>query len=128
MSLTLNLLLTIALQQLWGMINSLQLELHIPLFKIALPPNILTFFQALFNVMTFDFFNTSDVLQRMFSLRGESAYPAFNERFEFLGYGTTNVIYNMGLPMFFIMGYLLLLCLYGLTFGLKRAETLRVYL
>lgn len=94
------------------MINTLQFILHIPLLSITLPPNMMTFFQTLFNVITFDFYDTSPKLQYVFSLKDESDYTAYNDRFDMLGYSTSNTLYNVGMPVFFILFYLVLLTTY----------------
>jgi hypothetical protein len=39
-SLTLNLFLTMFLQQLWGLINTLQFVIHVPLLAVNVPPNV----------------------------------------------------------------------------------------
>ena len=112
--LVLNLFLTLLLQQLWSMINNLQLILHVPLFTILLPPNVMTFFQALIKVVTMDFFDMSLKLQAIFSLPDESTYEAYNDRFDLLGYSTTNTIYNLGMPVFYLMWYVVSGALYGM--------------
>ena len=42
------------------MINTLQFILHVPLFSMSLPANIMIVFQALFNMITFDYIDTND--------------------------------------------------------------------
>jgi hypothetical protein len=101
------------------MINNLQLILHVPLFTILLPPNVMSFFQALINVVSMDFFDFSPKLQAIFSLPADSTYEAFNERFDLLGYSTTNTIYNLGMPVFYMMWYVASGALYGMLFCVK---------
>lgn len=112
------------------MINTLQLILHVPLFSIDLPANAQYFLQTLFNVVTFDFLDTNPKIQYLFQLRDPEEYPAFNDRFDFLGYSTTNSLYNIGLPVFFIMLYMGMLSFYLLTllFPIKKLSPFKEWL
>jgi hypothetical protein len=94
------------------MINTLQFILHVPLLSIPLPPNVMTFFKALFNVITFDFINTDPKIQAVFALKDDDSYPPYNDKFDLLGYSTSNTLYNVGLPVFGILLYFGLLLLY----------------
>jgi hypothetical protein len=79
----------------------------------------MSFFQALINVVSMDFFDFSPKLQAIFSLPADSTYEAFNERFDLLGYSTTNTIYNLGMPVFYMMWYVASGSLYGMLFCVK---------
>jgi len=61
-SLAVNLVAFTSLQFLWGLINALQLAIHIPILDINLPPNVLVFLQTLFNIINFDLFDTESNL------------------------------------------------------------------
>lgn len=84
-----------------------------PLFTILLPPNVMSFFKALINVVSMDFFDLSPKLQAIYRLPEDSTYEAYNDRFDLLGYSTTNTIYNLGMPMFYLMWYVASGALYG---------------
>ena len=43
-----------SLSLLWGMVNALQLIVHVPLFSLPLPSNMRLFLSSLMNVLTFD--------------------------------------------------------------------------
>ena len=94
------------------MINTLQFILHVPLFSMSLPANIMIVFQALFNMITFDYIDTNDKLKAVFGLSDASDYPAYNDKFDMLGYSTTNTLYNIGLPIFMMLVYFSLLIVY----------------
>jgi len=53
-NLAVNIVLASSLQFLWGMINALQIIVHIPLMSIQMPSNLLVFYQLLISVVTFD--------------------------------------------------------------------------
>ena len=72
----------------------------------------MTFFKAIFSVITFDFYDTNPKLQKVFGLKDDSDYPAYNDRFDMLGYSTSNTLYNIGMPIFFILFYLAILTIY----------------
>lgn len=49
-----NLAMTGALAQVWGMINGMQLVIHFPVFKVTLPDRLNMFIETLISVATFD--------------------------------------------------------------------------
>lgn len=104
-TITLSFFLTLFLQQLWGMINTMQISTHVSLLSINLPPNILDFLSSLFNIVTFNFIDVPSYLQYIFFLSNPSAYPQYNESFNFLGYNGSNWLYNIGMPIFIIISY-----------------------
>eukprot|EP00347_Sterkiella_histriomuscorum_P005693 403355625 len=61
----LNLLLATSLQYLWGMINALQLILHMPLFKVNFPSNTNFVFNQIISVSTFDVIPSEEALEKM---------------------------------------------------------------
>jgi hypothetical protein len=48
----------------------------------------------------------------VFGLKDDSDYAAYNDKFDMLGYSTSNTLYNVGMPVFFILFYLVLLTTY----------------
>ncbi|CDW88273.1 UNKNOWN [Stylonychia lemnae] len=97
--------LGISLQLLWGMINTLQLISHTPLFNIQYPIHVKIFIQALFSILNLDIFDVEKDLQVIFDLKENDDYPEYNELFTFLGYDNSNFIYLIGLPIIFILIY-----------------------
>ena len=81
------------MQYLWGMINALQLIVHLPLMSFNFPANakfIFTLFIELtqFDIIPNDFLGTS-----IFSFDEPEPY---SPRFESMGYESKNVIENLG--------------------------------
>lgn len=66
-----------------------------------------------------DFFDFSPKLQAIFSLPDDSTYEAYNDRFDLLGYSTTNTVYNLGMPVFYLMWYVASGTLYGIMYCVK---------
>ena len=65
-SLGVTLISTFALNYLWGMINAVQLAVHLPVFSIQFPGIAALFYQAIFKVATFEFINIEDQVQDIF--------------------------------------------------------------
>ena len=55
------------MQQLWSMINTQQIIVLIPLFKISLPANIAVIFNILMSIAAFDIIPTDWLFDEIFS-------------------------------------------------------------
>lgn len=62
--------------------------------------------------------NASEDLQIMFDLKTEDDYPPYNDKFELLGYSTSNSMINIGTPMFMMMAYFALMLIYFIIYKL----------
>eukprot|EP00347_Sterkiella_histriomuscorum_P002815 403366702 len=111
-SVAMSIVLGSSLQMLWGMLNTLQLISHTPLFKIAYSTIILRFIKAMFSVVNFDMFDASAQLQVIFGLDDIEVYPAYNTYFEYLGYDNSNFLYLIGPPIITVFIYLGILLIY----------------
>ena len=92
-----------SLQQLWGMINALQLILYVPLFNISFPVLVAQTIYAFQNIIQFDVLDVSPDLEKVFQLPPSSIYPSYNTNFANLGYNS-NFIYNINLPIAIFFG------------------------
>ncbi len=111
-----------SLSLVWGMINTLQLISHTPLFMIPYTSKILLFLKSLFLLITFDPVNSESMLDTMFRVKGnEESYPSFNFRFDFLGHDNSNFIFLIGMPMLFLYVNLVLVVFYLLISRIKIA-------
>ena len=81
------------------MINNLQFTMHTPLLDINFPANANLVFNFIISIVTFDVFPSEDALNQIFQFPEASPY---NERFDEIGYGSTNIIFNLGSNNFFI--------------------------
>jgi hypothetical protein len=104
-SMALSFTLGTTLQYLWGLVNTLQLVTHTPLFDINLPANLQLFLTTIFSVVNFDILAPSSVLRVVFDLAHEDEYEPYNENFELLGYDNSNFIYLVGSPLIYIAIY-----------------------
>lgn len=73
-SLAINLLMagTGSLEYLIGMINSLQLVIHLPLMHIIMPGNVAMFFKIILPFVMFDFLDTDFVTSLFFEFDEEA--------------------------------------------------------
>lgn len=53
-NLVINTVLSASLQSLWQLMNGLQMIVHLPLFQIVFPANVIMLIQPLVNVANFD--------------------------------------------------------------------------
>jgi len=60
-SVTINFLLSASLSFLWGMLNTLQLIVHLPLFSIVFPSNAVTFYSYIIGIASFNIFPIEDI-------------------------------------------------------------------
>ena len=60
-SFALNILLAGSLSQILGMINSLQLIVHLPFFAVSVPANVMTIIGILVPIVMFDIMETDDL-------------------------------------------------------------------
>ena len=100
-----------SLNELWGMINSQQLFLMIPLCAVILPINAAGFFSQIRQISAFQFFSTNDWINEWLKL--EPTDP-FNDNFNELGLGTRHMLNNLGTLFIFFIVYPLLVLLYYL--------------
>jgi hypothetical protein len=104
-NLILNLVLGGSLDQLWSLVEGLQLVLHSMLFNISFPQNALTFVTVFMNMASFNLIPTNIVTNKIFD---EPVSDKFSDNFSALGYQSLSAIQNMGLLLFFAAFYLLL--------------------
>ncbi len=57
-----NILISASLNQLWAMINTQQLMVMMPLFKIEMPANAGIFFKHVMEIAAFDFYDFGDII------------------------------------------------------------------
>jgi len=78
----------------WGMLNTLQLILHIPLFSIAFPSHVAMMFSQLIQMANFEIFPMEDIIMKLLPWFEQT--PAFTEKFDYLEYGCCDMTINVG--------------------------------
>jgi hypothetical protein len=83
------------LQELLAAMNKLQIMIHLLLINVTVPGHALIYFEALLGLITFQIYDFSPLLTRMFALSDQDTV-AFNDNLYYLGYQSTYFILNMG--------------------------------
>ena len=92
-NLVMNFFLAASLQQLWQMINTQQIIILLPLFRITLPSNIAIVFNLLMKIAAFDVIRTDGLYDQILDLpHTEPLTP----NFEAVGFESLLLLYNLG--------------------------------
>jgi len=85
------LLLSGSLALLWGMVNTLQIIVHMPLMNVSMPPNVSTLTSALVSLASFDFLPMDKINKVVFGIEPE---PEKKARYQAVGMESSNFIMN----------------------------------
>ena len=94
-----NIFLQGSLNQVWGMINNLQVIIHAPLINVQFPANAFMLYEVMITVASFDIMPSDIILPEMFPKLDQE--NPFSDKFERLGFETQYVTMNLG-TMFFV--------------------------
>ena len=101
-----NIAMSASLNQLWGMINGLQIMTHMPLCNIKFPANAELFNAFMIEIALFDILPSEWILeQSMYFPQDDS----FNLNFQILEYNSPYAIPNLGTLFFASMSFIILL-------------------
>jgi hypothetical protein len=95
------------------MINSLQIAIHLPIFNVVLPSNVILFFDKLIPIVMFDIIkdewnmNPSDFFEYDDENNKLIDDPRFPRQMSNIGYETHNFLKNVGSLQIFLGLYLL---------------------
>ena len=56
---------------LWGMINVMQLIVHMPMLKVSFPQNAVLFYSFIIDISNFDIIPTASIKEKIFSFSSE---------------------------------------------------------
>ena len=105
-----NFLLAGSLNQLWGMINNLQIVIHSPLINVQFPGNAYILYDNMIVIATFDFLPTDDWYPHIFP--NIPFEEPFTEKFERLSYGHNTLLFNMQTLLIFFVYHVICYMLY----------------
>ena len=92
-----------SLQKMWGNINALQIIVHLPLINLIYPGQVQALFDRLIDVVTFDFLGVFDEEGLDIQVLPEFTFTApLNSNCDYVGYGSTNTMDNLGSLNFLI--------------------------
>ena len=84
------------MQLLWGMVNTLQLIIHMPLLQVYFPPNCEYFFTFIVDIVSFSLIPIDKILNKVFAFKNVTS-DAMSQSFKGLGYKSANILKNLGL-------------------------------
>ena len=104
-----NIFIVTLLNQLLGMVNSLQLIIHIVLVQTVFPGNVMQFYAYMITVVKFDIFEQVDIPARFFGEANFDDQAAVNipDQMQNLQYDSHNPVVNMGTLGLFMLLYLI---------------------
>ena len=88
------------------MINTQQLIVMMPLFKISMPASASGFFASIMAIAAFDFYDFSEALHEIFMI---PPTEPISSNFETIGFESSYFLVNMGTMLLFYIFYLVLL-------------------
>lgn len=109
-----------ALSQVWGMINGLQIFVHLPLFDISMPANAGVFIGKIAEVATFDVVENKDVFDGWLLTIPETNEGELNGRFVESGYEHRDMVQLLGVGFIVIFVTLIIMLILCLTNPLRR--------
>ena len=95
-----------------GMIEALQILVFLPLLSTTMPANVGSFMGFLMTIAAFDFFDTAEGVEYVFSLEPSEAPSDENLNFDVLGMGSLYFISNLGTAIFIFLYQVLLTLTY----------------
>lgn len=113
-----NLLLAGSLNQVWGMVNNLQIVLHTPLMNLQFPANAFLIYDVMISVATFDILPTDDIYPSFFPDLPED--NPFTEKFDRMNIGSRFLIMNMGTVLLIFAFYVILFLMYPFCRALRN--------
>mmetsp|Transcript_15184 Transcript_15184/g.14770 ORF Transcript_15184/g.14770 Transcript_15184/m.14770 type:complete len:173 (-) Transcript_15184:23-541(-) len=110
-NLAINILFFTSLNMLWGAINALQIIVVMPLFNLDFPSNAYIVFELLAKSVFFDYLPQDKVY---FFIDFSNNSASYNQQFEFMGFDTTNFVFNLGDGFVFLLTTVLTIIFVGL--------------
>jgi hypothetical protein len=93
-----------SLQMLWGMINVMQIIVHMPLLNVNFPENTMFFYSLIIDISSFNLIPESwmaAIKKKLFFFKEEE----FDESFTKMGYESESSIENLGSWFMYLGGF-----------------------
>jgi hypothetical protein len=107
----------------WGMVDTQQIIILLPLFNIVLPENAQAFFAQLMTIAAFAIVPTDPIFGWMFAAPPNDLPLPLSDNFMAVGFATTYITNNMGTLFFSLMYFPIMVCVYYL---IKKLPTMRI--
>ena len=95
-SFVLSMLLSMAKNVLFSLIGMMQLYVYLPLYSITFPGNLQKFLLFFMDIASGDLFTSEEMFMKWFFFNPVEGLDSYNDNFDALGFGTSNIIFNMG--------------------------------
>lgn len=108
MSFVMNIFVAGSFQLILGLVNTLQLVLHLPIMSVVFPGNVISFFEILIPVVMFDLLEKVELVQQFFPDSADDAekLQGIINQMSDIGYDSYNPILNLGTIALFLSLYL----------------------
>ena len=103
-------LLAGSLNQVWGMVNNMQIVLHAPLLNLQFPANAFLLYDVMIPVATFDILPTDDFFPVFFPDLPED--DPFTDKFDRMDIGSSYIVMNLGTMLLIFCFYVGLFIIY----------------
>ena len=107
------------MQQLWGLINTLQVLTCLPLFDLLFPPNALLVLTLMQDTANFQVGFIQSLLDTLLSTFYTLSYQA-DAKYSSLGFPSTSLIQNLGMVLLFGTVLILVVTLLGLLLFMSK--------
>ena len=115
-NLGLQIFMSVSMQLLWGMVNTLQLVIHMNMLSVMIPANVQFFFGFIVNIVNFKIVPTKDIINKIIGVKDQLKKSDVSPEFQQTGYESSNLMQNLGLLILAFMG---LVALIGLVLLLR---------
>ena len=96
LSIITSMLMASSMNLLYGMLNMIQIYVHLPCFDISFPGNIDGFLQIFMGLAQMDLFTSEYTYSEVLGYNPTVGMDEFGTRLPAVGYDTTSMIYNFG--------------------------------
>jgi len=105
-NLGLQIFMSVSMQLLWGMVNTLQLVIHMNMLSVMIPANAQFFLSFIVNIVNFKIIPTKDIINSLLGLKDKMKKSDVSPEFQQTGYESSNMAQNLGLLLLAVIGLL----------------------
>jgi hypothetical protein len=103
-NLGLQIFMSVSMQLLWGMVNTLQLVIHMNMLSVMIPANVQFFLSFVVNIVNFKIIPTKDIINSLLGLKDKMKKSDVSPEFQQTGYESSNMAQNLGLLLLAFIG------------------------
>ena len=93
------------MQLLWGMVNTLQLVIHMNMLTVLMPANVQFFFSFIVDIVNFKVFDVKPLINKMFGFKDDAKKKdEMPTEYKQSGYESSNLMKNLGVLFIGLIG------------------------